>query len=283
MPFVSGLCVSVREPGPISRTCVLPAPGAVACHALSGAPRSRSASIDCFARPVKAPSIDCGTTPGQSAVELGLETEAAQLDALIGTLLGTRRSRLDSPVAIARGRGRPYDPGRMELFHMLHQALRNRPPSVRPAPPRGMLKGRSTLAFFEAYFSACGAKTRLNCPCCDTRMLRVRQADLTLDVCKRCKGVWFDHHELEAIWEMERDRLLTRGRGGKVARTTEVGSEVLFETVFWAPDLIFVGAHAAGHTVVAAAEAAPIALEAAGDAAASVFETILEIVAGIFG
>ena len=35
------------------------------------------------------------------AVELGLEKEAAQFDALTGTLLGTRRSRLDSPVAIA--------------------------------------------------------------------------------------------------------------------------------------------------------------------------------------
>ena len=86
------------------------------------------------------------------AVELGLETEAAQLDTLIGTLLGTRRSRLDSPVGIARTRGRPYDPDRMELFHSLHQALRNRPPIVRPAPPRNA-RGRTTLAFFEAYFS----------------------------------------------------------------------------------------------------------------------------------
>jgi len=86
------------------------------------------------------------------AVELRLEPQATQLDALIGTLLGTRRIRLDSPVAIARSRGRPYDPDRMELFHTLHQALRNRPPSVRPAPPRNA-RGRTTLAFFEAYFS----------------------------------------------------------------------------------------------------------------------------------
>ena len=86
------------------------------------------------------------------AIELGLEAEGAQLDALIGTLLGTRRSRLESPLAIARGRGRPYDPDRMELFHKLHQALRNRPPSVRPAPLRNS-RGRTTLAFFEAYFS----------------------------------------------------------------------------------------------------------------------------------
>ncbi len=86
------------------------------------------------------------------AVELGLETEAAQLDSLIGALLGTRRSQLESPVAIARGRGRPYDPDRPELFHKLHQALRGRPPSIRPTPARDA-RGRATLAFFEAYFS----------------------------------------------------------------------------------------------------------------------------------
>ena len=86
------------------------------------------------------------------AVELGLQTEAAQLDSLIGALLGTRRSQLESPVAIARGRGRPYDPDRLELFHKLHQALRGRPPSIRPTPARDA-RGRATLAFFEAYFS----------------------------------------------------------------------------------------------------------------------------------
>ena len=131
--------------------------------------------------------------------------------------------------------------------------------------------------------ATCGAKTRLYCPCCDTKMLQFRQADLTLDVCKLCQGVWFDHHELEAIWEMERDRLVARGRGGRVARTTEVGSEVLLETLFWAPDLVFVGARVAGHTVAAAAEVAPTALGAVGDAAAGVFDGVLEIVAGIFG
>ena len=131
--------------------------------------------------------------------------------------------------------------------------------------------------------AACGAKTRLNCPCCETRMLQSRQADLTLDVCDRCMGVWFDHHELEAIWEMEKDRLVAQKGGGSVARSTEVGSELLLDTLFWAPDLVFVGAHAAGHAVGAAAEAAPAALGAVGDAAAGVFEGILEIVAGIFG
>ena len=73
------------------------------------------------------------------AVALDLETEAAQLDRLIGTLLGTRRARLDSPVAIARSRGRPYDPDRMELCHRLHQTLRNRPPE-HPSRPSAECK-----------------------------------------------------------------------------------------------------------------------------------------------
>ncbi|WP_419950155.1 zf-TFIIB domain-containing protein [Candidatus Palauibacter sp.] len=130
----------------------------------------------------------------------------------------------------------------------------------------------------------CGAKTRLGCPVCDTRMLQVRQSELTLDVCKRCKGVWFDHHELEAIWQLERGRAIAkRGRDGSLARGAETGADVLLETLFWAPELVFVGAHVAGHAAAAAAEAAPAVLEAAGDAAASVFEAIVEIVAGIFG
>lgn len=130
----------------------------------------------------------------------------------------------------------------------------------------------------------CGVKTRLHCPTCDTVMLQVRQSDLTLDVCKRCKGVWFDHHELEAIWELERGRALARrGTGGRVADRAADGSDVLLETLFWAPDLVFVGAHVAGHAAAAAVEAAPAVLETAGDAAASVFEAIVEIVSGLFG
>lgn len=86
------------------------------------------------------------------AAELGMESEATQLDALIGALLGTRDTRLDSSLGRARSLERPYDPERMELFHRLHQALRNHPPRFRPSPPRDS-RSRSTLAFFEAYFS----------------------------------------------------------------------------------------------------------------------------------
>ncbi|WP_420616404.1 Fic family protein [Candidatus Palauibacter sp.] len=86
------------------------------------------------------------------ASELDMETEAADLQALIGAMLGTRESRLDSRVGRSRSRGRAYDPHRLELFHGLHQSLRDRPPTDRPAPHR-KAPGPVTLAFFEAYFS----------------------------------------------------------------------------------------------------------------------------------
>lgn len=150
---------------------------------------------------------------------------------------------------------------------------------------------------------ACGQAVQLHCPECDQPMERARHADLTLDVCKRCKGVWFDHHELAAIWTLERGRARERRKepavsaGSDGARATELaGADALADALLFMPDVVFYGAHAAGHVLSGAAEAlahAPSALgdvaEAAGglagvigDAAASVFEALVEIVGGIF-
>ena len=86
------------------------------------------------------------------APELGLEEAAADLDRLIGVLLGTRTAVLSAPAARARAQERPYDPDRMDLFQTLHRALREHPPTFRPTPERPP-EGRATLAFHEAYFS----------------------------------------------------------------------------------------------------------------------------------
>jgi len=83
---------------------------------------------------------------------LDMEEGAADLDALIGSLLGTREAELTAPAAIARQAGRPFDPDRMALFQTLHAALRDHPPLARIAPDRGP-EGNATLAFYEAYFS----------------------------------------------------------------------------------------------------------------------------------
>lgn len=81
-----------------------------------------------------------------------MQPEAAELDTLIGALLGTQETELSAPTAKARSAGLPYDPERFMLFQLLHKELRGSPPVPRVAPIRD--KGSSaTLAFFEAYFS----------------------------------------------------------------------------------------------------------------------------------
>ena len=87
-----------------------------------------------------------------TALALGMKDEAAELDALIGSLLGTREANLTAPAALARRQGRPFDPHRLALFQALHAALRAHPPLARLAPKRDP-EGDATLAFFDAYFS----------------------------------------------------------------------------------------------------------------------------------
>lgn len=84
---------------------------------------------------------------------LGLVAEYKALDALIGTILGTRVERkLTSPAARARAKGAPYDSHRLELFTRLYGALKRQVLPVRPAPKLSE-EGVRNLAFFEAYFS----------------------------------------------------------------------------------------------------------------------------------
>jgi hypothetical protein len=85
----------------------------------------------------------------KAARQLRMRGEFQRLDALIGTLLGSRRTQLESPTAAARAAGQPYDPQRLDLFQRLHAELAGAAPVVRLE--------RSTdgpaLPFFEAYFS----------------------------------------------------------------------------------------------------------------------------------
>ena len=79
---------------------------------------------------------------------LDMQKEYKALDALIGTLLGTQKAPVTSSVAIARLKGEPYDPKRLDLFQKLYETLR----SI-PSTPRTIVHDGTTLPFFEAYFS----------------------------------------------------------------------------------------------------------------------------------
>ncbi len=86
------------------------------------------------------------------APALAMTKAGAELDAMIGALLGTRAAKLTAPVAKARARGASFDPKRIELFEKLHDALRHFPPEpARVWAPTG--RAAINQAFFEAYFS----------------------------------------------------------------------------------------------------------------------------------
>jgi Zn-finger nucleic acid-binding protein len=146
---------------------------------------------------------------------------------------------------------------------------------------------------------ACGWKNILDCPACDRPMRRESREGLHLDACTSCKGVWFDHHELDAVWTLGAASAVASrpGAAEMVAGGAATAGDVLLDVLWYAPDLAFLGAHAAVHTAGAVAEvvshlpeaaaAAPEAaialVEAAGEASGSVFDVIAAIFEGIFG
>lgn len=141
--------------------------------------------------------------------------------------------------------------------------------------------------------TSCGWENRLECPSCQKQLERIERDDLVLDVCRSCRGVWFDNHEIAQIWNMEVRRNLptVKQRDGSVS----VADYFLLDALLWAPDLVFLSgygvARGAGAIVGAASEvgvegvaaAAGGAIEGVGEVAGSVFEVIAEIIGSIFG
>jgi len=145
---------------------------------------------------------------------------------------------------------------------------------------------------------ACGWKNVIDCPVCDQPMRREQVGGIHLDLCRGCKGVWFDHHELDEVWKTQAGLALERRRGtARLARVGEEAGDVLLTTLLYSPDLSVYGVygaaraasglvHAAGHIphlVAVAPEAAVHLVGAAGEAAGSVFEVIVHILEAIFG
>jgi len=81
---------------------------------------------------------------------LGLEPEFKQLDRIIGALLGTQRTNLSAPAAVARAAGKPYDDARVTLFQTLATELHATPLQVPTADPN---IDSDLQAFIETYFS----------------------------------------------------------------------------------------------------------------------------------
>lgn len=77
------------------------------------------------------------------------DAEMAELEDLIGAVLGTRDSALSTSAAQAHQRGSGFDPRRLAPFEALQARLLQIPPPERPEQPDSL----PTISFFEAYFS----------------------------------------------------------------------------------------------------------------------------------
>ena len=139
--------------------------------------------------------------------------------------------------------------------------------------------------------SQCRQPLRLDCPKCGDVMATGHHNGLRLDACTRCKGVWFDRHELDAIWRIELDAALQR-RSALYAsgQRASDASLVVLDALTFDPWLSYYGLQAVLHGGAGAAELlggagdlAAGAGEVVAEAASSVFETIVEIIGGIFG
>jgi Fic family protein len=80
--------------------------------------------------------------------QLHTAKELKALNGLIGALLGTRKVKITSPIALARIQGQPYDAKRLDLFQKLYESLAKIPSMSRTISHAG-----TALPFFEAYFS----------------------------------------------------------------------------------------------------------------------------------
>lgn len=83
---------------------------------------------------------------------LALGREFGLLDALIGSILGTRKSRMSTNAGKAMAADIPYDAQRLALFETLAGQLRS-VPLKQPAAVTRSEQGRIHFAFLESYFS----------------------------------------------------------------------------------------------------------------------------------
>ena len=42
----------------------------------------------------------------------------------------------------------------------------------------------------------------LDCPRCKIVMKKIRKNEVVIDICKKCKGMWLDNHEIDKLIKM---------------------------------------------------------------------------------
>lgn len=134
---------------------------------------------------------------------------------------------------------------------------------------------------------ACGWKNVLLCPLCQKPLAPVLQEGLQLDICRGCRGAWFDNVELAEIWNRSVTAVVRRrGRGAPPERF--VDDHFFLAGFFWYPPFPTPAVSPAavpdvvpdtdGGVIDAGTGAADI-----GDAAGSIVDGTGEVAGGVFG
>jgi Zn-finger nucleic acid-binding protein len=142
--------------------------------------------------------------------------------------------------------------------------------------------------------TACGWQNVLDCPRCEKPLTPLQRDGLKIDVCKSCRGGWFDNSELAEIWNRSVDASVARN-GGAAPQERFFDGYFLVETMFWhsvfhsghstaasvAPDIVGSGVADAAMGV-GIGEAAGGVFDGVGDAAGSVVEGVGDAAGGLF-
>ena len=133
---------------------------------------------------------------------------------------------------------------------------------------------------------ACGAHNKIDCPHCSRPTRRITHDGLTLDVCTKCRGVWFDRHELSMIWTVAIATVVEAegANSSRALRATSDGGSVLLDALLYSPDLGAVVVEGSLHVAGSAIDGIATAPEAAGiivDAAGVVFEALTSMVGAV--
>lgn len=200
-----------------------------------------------------------------------------------------------------------FDDGEVDLLRSSHpKALATK---VRISENASRMQCHSCHASMARNLSkctACGWKNVLDCPVCEKPLTPVQHDGLKIDVCKSCRGAWFDNNELAEIWN--RSVSAAAARNG-VTEPPErfFGGYFLLDTLMWTSILHSHGGHASAAAVadVATAGTAGVAdaalgagigeglgggigeaaggmVEGVGEAAGAVVDNVGEVAGGLF-
>lgn len=164
----------------------------------------------------------------------------------------------------------------------------------------------------------CKHPNTLDCPVCQKTMQVKNYAGFKLDICRQCRGVWFDSHELVQLWQVNHRDLpgAPMGAGGGFWGSSVHAPQPVFDPLndvvdMWialevleaAPEIAMGIANVAGglaeassgfisefpellastpELLGAAAEMSTSAIEGLAEIGGSIFELISEILGGIF-